>query len=428
MTKHPFDKKTLGLLAPLVGMLMTGGALAQDKIPLTVWSDTARLPTFQTYQDTHPGIDLEVVTVAPSDLVAKIQLALRANGDLPDVIFMSDLGYGPMLSTRRTNFLMDISDAIPQDIQDDFLPAANGPCFVDGKLICMRNDVAHMILWYDKPLMDELGLSVPATWEDFEQLGADLAALDQGYFVGTGVEPFPVVSMLVAGGCETGFPVEGKSETIKIDLTSDGCIRAAQMVDNMLANGSLSKFGPFEPSFVSEAVAGKLVLTLGPTWFGEHVMKPVYEFAPGKVAVALPPKWSDQPEPLTWSWGGGTYGAWKDSAHPQEAVELLIWASTDIDNQEVAVTMPAHAPASAIWGAHINSDPYYASNDVFDVALAASEFSHPSYGGLRFDVTAAFAKIVGPEISGDGSLVDSLSAWQAELVNAAKVVGYTVEE
>ena len=27
---------------------------------------------------------------------------------------------------------------------------------------------------------------------------------------------------------------------------------------------------------------------IGPTWFGEYVIKPTYEMAPGKLAVALP--------------------------------------------------------------------------------------------------------------------------------------------
>jgi hypothetical protein len=75
---------------------------------------------------------------------------------------------------------------------------------------------------------------------------------------------------------------------------------------------------------------------IGPTWFGEYVIKPTYEWPAGKLAAALPLKWDDQSQPLTWSWGGGTYGAWKDTAHPAEAVDLVTWMSTDVANQTAA--------------------------------------------------------------------------------------------
>ena len=52
------------------------------------------------------------------------------------------------------------------------------------------------------------------------------------------------------------------------------------MVDHMMANGSLSKVGPFEPDFVNLAKTGKVPLIIGPTWFGEYVIKPTYEWPP----------------------------------------------------------------------------------------------------------------------------------------------------
>jgi len=41
----------------------------------------------------HDNVTLNVTTVAPADLIAKIQLALQAKSEIPDVIFMSDIGY-----------------------------------------------------------------------------------------------------------------------------------------------------------------------------------------------------------------------------------------------------------------------------------------------------------------------------------------------
>ena len=294
--------------------LTAGAALADDVVTLNVWSDTPRLSMFDLFDKTHDKVKLKVVTVAPADLVAKIQLALRAKSEIPDVIFMSDIAYTAQLSTRQSNYLMDLTDKVPKALQDQFYPNGNAPCWVNGKLLCLRNDLAHMIVWYDKDAMKALGKDVPATWEDFEKLGADLAP--KGLALGTGVEAWPVYATLMSDGCDLALPVEGKPDTLKINLTTDKCLKPARLIDAMVKNGSLTKIGPFEPDFVTLAKGGKIPLLIGPTWFGEYVIKPTYQWPAGKLAAATSLKWEDQKQPLTWSWGGGTYGGWRNTAHP----------------------------------------------------------------------------------------------------------------
>jgi ABC-type glycerol-3-phosphate transport system substrate-binding protein len=408
---------TLGLLA--------SGTFAADPVALNVWSDTPRLTMFALYGSTHPNVTLNVTTVAPADLVAKIQLALQAKSQIPDVIFMSDIGYTAQLSTRRANYLMDLTDKVPQKLQDEFYTNSNSPCHVNGKLLCLRNDMAHMIIWYDKPAMAKLGKTVPATWEDFQKLGDELGP--QGYVLGSAVESFPLLAYLVSDGCDIAMPVEGKDNALKIDLTTEKCLKPARMIDHMIANGSLSKVGPFDPAFVQLAKSGKVPLIVGPTWFGEYVIKPTYAWAPGVLADALSLKWADQSQPLTWSWGGGTYGGWKDTKHPAEVVDLIEWMATDVANQTKAVTLPADKPSAEAWGARLKTDPYYASPDVFDVQVAAAPFSHPGYASLRFSVTDAIAKIVSAPLATGGTVVGALPALQTELTNLAKLNGYTVE-
>ena len=405
--------------------LLAGGAIADDAVTLNVWSDTPRLTMFDLYDKTHDKVTLNVTTVAPTDLIAKLQLAMQAKSQIPDVIFMSDIGYSAQLSTRRSNYLMDLTGKVSQKLQDEFYPNGNSPCHINGKLLCLRNDLAHMIIWYDKPLLDQLGVKVPATWEDFEALGAQLGP--KGYKLGTGVEAFPLLSYLVSDGCDIAMPVEGKPDTLKIDLTTDKCLKPAKMVDAMLANGSLTKVGPFEPDFVNLAKTGKVPLMMGPTWFGEYVIKPTYLWPAGHLAAALPLKWADQKQPLTWSWGGGTYGGWKDTKYPDQVVDLVTWMATDVANQTVAVTLPAHQPSAIAWGAKLKADAYYASPDVFDTEVGAAQFSHPGYASLRFSVTDAIAKVVVQGLSGGGTVAGALPALQTELTNLAKLNGYTVE-
>ena len=416
--------RSAALLGGLGLGLLAGTAMAQE-VTLNVWSDTPRLAMFDLYDKTHDNVALNVTTVAPADLVAKIQLALQAKSEIPDVIFMSDIGYTAQLSTRRSNYLMDLTDKVPQALQDEFYPNGNSPCHVNGKLLCLRNDLAHDIVWYDKPAMEALGKAVPTSWEEFQKLGEELGP--QGYVLGSGSESGLLQAFLVSDGCDLAMPVDGKEDTLKVDLTTDKCLKPARLIDAMVANGSLSKVGVFEPDFVNLAKTGKVPVMVGPTWFGEYVIKPTYEWEPGKLADALPLKWDDQSQPLTWSWGGGTYGGWKDTAHPAEVVDLIQWMATDIENQRNAVTLPAHKPSSLAWGERLKADAYYASPDVFDIQVKAAEYSHPGYTSLRFVVADAIAKIVSQSVASGGSVEAALPALQTELVNLAKLNGYTVE-
>lgn len=411
----------------VAALLSVGAAQAQDVISLTVWSDTPRLAYFESYDNQNENIELEVVTVAPADLVAKLQLSMRAGSDMPDVIFMSSIDYAAQLSTRRSNYLMDLTDKVPADLLGDFYNNANSPCYINGKLLCLRNDLAHMLVWYDAPKMAELGKEVPTTFEEFEKLGAEMAAMDQGYVIGTGVEPWPIYGFLMAGGCEMGVPVEGKDDTVKIDLSGEGCLTPARMIDNMIANGSLSTFGPFDPSFVTMAKEGKVPLIIGPTWFGEYVMRPTYESPEGTLAAAVPLRWEAQEAPMTWSWGGGTFGGWKDTEHPEAVLDLIVWSAADIDNRAIEATLPGHSPSALAWGERLKADEYYANDQVFQALVDAADFSHPAYVSLRFGVADAIGKVVAPELANGGKLVNLLPALEEELINLAKLNGYTVE-
>lgn len=396
------------------------GAASAETVNLTVWSDTARVTAYEAFDAAHDDIDLNIVTVAPPDQVAKLQLALQGGEDVPDVIFMADLTHVAQLSTRRANYLMDLSGIIDQSVVDGFLPNALSPCQTpDGRLLCLRNDLAHFIVWYDEKLMTENGFDVPATWEEFEALGH--AAAEKGLIVGTGKQDAPLLNFLTAGGCEFGFPLGNDANVLTIDLSGAGCVRAAEMVDRLRASGALSEHGPFEPAFVTEAKEDKLLLFVGSTWFGEHVIRPVYELPEGRLAASDSLRWADEAQPVAWSWGGGVFGGYTESAHPEAVAQVITWMTTDIGLQSQATTMPADAASSDAWRDRIANDPYYARDDVYDVMKRTADFGHPYYAGYRVDFSAALVKIDG---ASNAPLADKLSDLEAELKNLARINRY----
>lgn len=420
--KTKFKSIVLGL----TGAMFAFGAAAED-VKLLVWGDPVREPFYQAFADTKEGVDIEMVSVSNQELITKLQLALRSGEGIPDAIFMADVNFAAQLSTRRADYLMELNEKIDASIVDGFYPTSLAPCQkANGSLICLRNDVAHFMLWYNKPLMDELGLSIPTTWEEYEAVGAAAAANDSGIMSGVAAQHIPLMNYLMSHGCNVAIPMKDDPETLKINATAPQCVEAAQMVDRMLANGSLSRTGAFDPEFKEAAKNNKLLMILGPTWFGEYIFKNQYEFAEGMTGVAPPPRREAEDQPLAWSWGGGVWGGWKDTKHSELVVELLKFVTTNEDINRTAVTMPAYQAASVPWGEELISKGYYASDDAFDQMDKSASFGHPGYASLRIDSRASFNKALVTDLANGATLESLLPQLQEEFVNAAKLARYKV--
>lgn len=421
--------KTLIKTLAIAGILGAGvtSLAAQETTKLLVWGDPVREPFYQAFDQSRDDIEVEMVSVATNEIITKLQLALQSGEGVPDAIFMPDVNMAAQLSTRRANYLMELSDKVDADVVNGFYPTSLAPCEKDGgSLICLRNDVAHFMLWYNAPLMDELGLSVPTTWEEYEQVGAQAAANGSGIVSGAIAMHIPLMNFLYSNGCNVGVPVEGDSETLKINAMAPQCVEAAQLVDRMLENGSLARVAPFDPSFIELAKSNKLLMIPGPTWFGEYIVKRQYEFAEGMTGVGMTPKWASQEQPLAWSWGGGVWGGFKDTEHPEAVVDLLTFVTTDIDTNREAVTMPAYQPASVAWGAGFDASGYYAGDADFDTMKDAAPYGHPGYVSLRIDTRASFTKAVVNDLAAGASFESLLPQLQEEFENAAQLARYNV--
>lgn len=421
-------EQKLGLAAFAAAALLTAilSTPASAQTTLTVWGDTLRVESYKAYDALNDDVTLDIVTLAPEETVTKLQLALRAGSGVPDLIFISDAPNSAMLYTRRADYLMPLENVIDDAVLADFYPNANAPCIVNGDLVCLRSDLAHNFIWYDKPSMAELGYDVPATWEEFEALGAALAENHPGYFLGSAIDPFGLYGMLMAAGCDMATPVAGRDDTLLVNMRTDRCMRAAHMIDKMAGNGSLIKSGPFDAEFAAQAQDGKFLLYVGPTWFGEFIIKPNYQVPAGRIAGALPPRWSDEDQPVTWSFGGGGFGIWKDTANVDAAADMLVWLTTSEANQKDAVTFPPYAPVTALWGQKLIEDQYYADDQLFAAMEEAALYADPNYGARRFDMPSVLGKIVSPAIASGRSLVETIPALEQEIMNTARVAGYQV--
>jgi len=74
---------------------------------------------------------------------------------------------------------------LDQAFLDGYIPGALDPVTIDGTVYGLRNDLAPVLFWYNKALLDQFGYDAPKTWEDYQALGDKLAKDHPGYFLGS---------------------------------------------------------------------------------------------------------------------------------------------------------------------------------------------------------------------------------------------------
>ena len=141
---------------------------------------------------------------------------------------------------------------------------------MNGKVYCLRNDLAQVVLWYNAPLMKKFGYQVPTTWPQYEALGLKVATQHPGYLVGNAGDTFTPEIYMWASKCQASDITGLRSVTVNV-LTPD-CKRMAALLDTLIKAGSMSKLSVFSTAFdKNEKGKDKVLMLPGPSWFGGAV-------------------------------------------------------------------------------------------------------------------------------------------------------------
>lgn len=408
------------------------GAVASDaNAPITVWVDSTREEAVKLYKEKHPDVadKIKIELADRSQLPAKVLLFNNSGGGWPDVVFAEPEIVAQVADTSR-DFPADLTPFVSKDILDQFAPGANAPCTFDGKLFCLRNDLAQVVLWYNKPLMEEFGYKVPTTWEEYGEIGDRVAKDHPGYVIGAFGDGQALNAYFWSSQCPVNQLQD--ANTVKINLSDPKCLRAAKMADRLIANGSLAKVGPFDPAFAELANQNKLLMMPAASWYGEYVFggKPdssYYKEAKGQLGVAMPLKWQADDKAYTGAHGGAAWTMSRHTQNPKLAADLILWLTTSNDYQGTAPTLPAYLPAQETWGKTLASNKVYAE-DPFPVLKESSTMIDPLWGNVRFATgkDTAFNTVVIAAVTNGQTVESSLAEFQKQLTSVAEASGYKV--
>jgi ABC-type glycerol-3-phosphate transport system substrate-binding protein len=406
--------------------------VAQDNAStITVWADSTRLPAVQQYQKSHPDSKLNIVTYDGSAdgstyLQSKVQLFDRTGSGWPDMVFGSptDVTWASQpTSPSAQPFAAPLDvNLVPQQTLDGFAKGSLTPCQFNGHTYCLRNDIAQVVLWYNKTLMDQFGYQVPTTWEQYEALGERVAKEHPGYLVGSIGDTNSQESYFWSSQCPAFQLVQ--PTTLKVDLADRNCTRMAGLLDKLIANKTVSTQGFFSQGFAKDT-GSKVLMANGPSWYGKYLFDSAFKIPAGQMAAAGPLTWEGETTAATGNVGGGVWMVSSHSKNLKAATDLATWLTTSTDFQANAPTYPAYVPAAKAWLANPVNKQYFAT-DVSYVFQKAADLVWTGWSNTKFSDATAWSSVVLPALTSGKMLTATLPQWQSAIVDEAKSLGYTI--
>lgn len=432
-------KKNKVLVAAFGALAIAGSALitvpAQAAIPsILVWVDSPRLPGAKEYAKIMAGkVNVKVELHAQGDMLAKVQLFNRVKKGWPDVVFgpPNDVAVlrNPIIANAR-----EISSLLKPAEVKEFGKLNDWSKGSDGKYYAVKNDMAQSVLWYDTVLFKEFGYTVPTKMSELFAIGEDLAAKHPGYSLGALSDAAAYSGYFWPSQCPINN--ELSATRVLINPKSPKCTRVSAALQPLIDKGVYYPGSAFSPEYVKIAQSGKLVAHIGPSWFGEFVLRPASSFniPAGRLAAAPMPMWEGETVNYSGEWGGGIYTISPHAKFPRAALEFALFMVGDKrnvvdvknpDGSTGAPTFPAYLKGNKLWKAKIDADPYYKESPYAAMAAQAGKV-WTGVKPVRYDADGAWGAAFAPEMAKSKDIQKALEAYATYTSNLAQQLGYEV--
>ncbi len=257
----------LGSLSLSASAETTVKILHLQKLPkvTAIWQDAAK-----EYEKAHPGVKIKFDYLENEAFKAKLPTLLQSK-DRPSLFW--SWGGGVMLEQINSGVCQDITKAISEGgFKDTFYPAGIQNFTVDGKTYGLPNDVAPIVFWYNKDLVQKAGIDPTKikSWDDFIDAVKKCQAAGITPLAAGGKDKWPlhfypaILMMRVLGKDGMQAAYEGKNG----GFASPEVVKAFQLYKDLAA------LKPFQNGFLANAYGeaagtfhdGKTAFHLMGTW------------------------------------------------------------------------------------------------------------------------------------------------------------------
>ena len=174
----------------------------------------------QEFMDQNPNITVTLQNQSSyPDLQQKITATVASPKDLPT---LTQAYPDWMFNPREEGLVTDLTpyiehETIGFDNYEDILPSLREANTIDGKVYAIPFNKSTEVLWYNKTLFDELGLSVPKTYEELAEVSKTI--YEKKGIPGAGFDALHTYYT-------TFLKTEGKKYDNNFDVTSEESVKA----------------------------------------------------------------------------------------------------------------------------------------------------------------------------------------------------------
>ncbi|WP_433040938.1 ABC transporter substrate-binding protein [Dactylosporangium sp. CS-033363] len=301
-----------------------GGDTTSGKVELTFWSWVPGIDkVVAQWNAANPDIQVSVSKQAQGDeAVTKILTANKA-GNPPD-LFQAEYQALPTLVSNDA--AADISK-YTADAKAKFAPGVWSTITLGTDAVyAVPQDSGPMMLYYRADVFDQLGLKVPATWDEFAQTAKQVRQKDPKRYLTTfsAADPGWFAGLAQQAGAQW-FGVSGDTWSVKVNDAAT--TKLADFWGGLVAAGDVDNKPMYTPEWNKALNDGTLIAWPSAVW-GPGVLSGNAPDTAGKWKIAELPQWTAG-EHKTGSWGGSSTAVAAKSKHIAQAVKFATWLNTD---------------------------------------------------------------------------------------------------
>ncbi|MFV2013028.1 MULTISPECIES: ABC transporter substrate-binding protein [unclassified Micromonospora] len=390
-----------------------------------------------------PGIEqvVEVWNEQNPDIQVNVQTGPNGNGGTYQNFFNQlragnapDLGqieYDALPSFRVQDGLVDLGACdIVLDARDQFVDWTWGQVSFgeEGSAYAVPQDAGPMALFYRADLFEANDIEVPTTWAEYAAAAETVRAAG-GYitnFSQSDINQFAGLAWQAGG---RWFANDGDQWTV--DLTDPQTTQVAEFWQDLIDRDLVSAEPPWTTEWDNAYNSGSVWTWVSAVWGANSISSGAPDTA-GKWAVAPMPQWNAG-EQVAGNWGGSSIAVFQGSEHVYEAAQFALWLNT---SEEALTLLNAEAniyPATTA-GTQLpalrEGVEFYGGQPIYEVFAEASQQVAADFvwGPTMTQTYADASDGFKAAVSGQGTLLDALTAAQASTVDTLKSQSIPVTE
>uniref|UniRef100_A0AAU3GN49 Extracellular solute-binding protein n=1 Tax=Streptomyces sp. NBC_01401 TaxID=2903854 RepID=A0AAU3GN49_9ACTN len=373
-------------------------------------------------------VDFQQIPGGAQGGYAKLSNAARA-GNAPDI---ATLEYPQVPGFAIDGVCRDITDLVGDGLRAKLLPQALELTTFEKRVFSVPLDVEPMVLHYRTDLFERYGLTVPRTWDDFED--AARTVRDKSDDRRLALFPTDGDNHVAAFAWQAGaqwFDTSGGAWNVSL---ADAPTRRVAAYWQRLTDHDLVFMNAVESRHSDVQIGNGLVLSrFSGAWDAGAQMK-ARPGQKGRWAIAPSPQW-DPADPGVGTHGGSTFAVTRNCAHPEAAMEFIEWQVSHPDALRARLSSGASsqypaAPGLVDVGRQAFDRSYYGGQDIYSLFEQEAHKIRPGWTwGPRMTATGRIMKDgLARASGGQGSILGAVRAAQEGTMPDLKALGLSTTQ